>query len=45
MPLMNAMQLHRLGTEDVLRNEDVAIPCPAPREILIEVQAAGISGQ
>ncbi|MFM9967698.1 MAG: zinc-binding alcohol dehydrogenase family protein [Burkholderiales bacterium] len=43
MPMMKAVQLHRFGAEDVLQYDEVAIPPPGPREILIKVQAAAIN--
>ena len=43
MPMMKAVQIRRFGAEDVLQYEDVAVPSPGPREMLIKVQAAAIN--
>src|SRR5262245_57637778 len=43
MPNMKAVQIHGFGAEDVLRYEDVPIPSPAPRELLIKMEAASVN--
>ncbi len=43
MALMKAVQIHRFGAEDVMQYEDVAIPSPGPRELLIKMQATSVN--
>jgi NADPH2:quinone reductase len=40
---MKAMQIHRFGAEEVLQYDDIAIPSPGPRELLIKVAATSIN--
>ena len=43
MRSMKAIQIHRFGAEDVCQYEDVAVPEPGPREILIKVEATSVN--
>lgn len=40
---MKAIQFHEFGDVDVLRLEDIPVPEPKQREVLIRVQAAGVN--
>ncbi|MFD4260498.1 NADP-dependent oxidoreductase [Streptomyces sp. NPDC058534] len=41
--MMKAIQLHEFGGPDVLRHEEVAVPEPAPGEVLVRVRAVGLN--
>ncbi len=41
--MMKAIQLHEFGGPEVLRHEEVAVPEPAPGEVLVRVRAAGLN--
>lgn len=43
MQTMKAMQIHRFGAEEVMQLDDVAVPSPGPREMLIKVAATSIN--
>ncbi|WP_336053320.1 NADP-dependent oxidoreductase [Streptomyces sp. CA2R101] len=40
---MKAVRLHEFGGPDVLRYEEVAVPEPAPGEVLVRVHAVGLN--
>lgn len=40
---MKAVRIHRFGDEEVLTYEDIPVPVPAPREVLIRVAAASVN--
>ena len=40
---MQAIRIHQFGGPEVLRVEDVPVPEPAPGEVLIKVEAAGVN--
>ncbi len=40
---MKAIRVHEYGDESVLRYEDVPDPEPAPRRVVVKVQAASIN--
>ncbi len=41
--MMKAIRIHDYGTPEVLRYEDVPIPEPGPREVLVRIHAAGVN--
>lgn len=41
--VMKAVRIHTFGGPEVLRLEDLPIPAPAPDEVLIKVEAAGVN--
>jgi NADPH2:quinone reductase len=43
MRSMNAMQIHRFGAEDVMQLDQVEIPSPGPREMLIRIAATSVN--
>jgi NADPH:quinone reductase len=43
MRSMNAMQIHRFGAEDVMQMDQVEIPSPGPREMLIKIAASSVN--
>jgi NADPH:quinone reductase len=43
MPRMKAVQIHRFGAEDVLQLDDIEIPDPGPREMLIKIAATSVN--
>src|SRR3954464_2916148 len=43
MAQMKAVQIHRFGPEDVMQLDDVEIPAPGPREMLIKMHATSIN--
>jgi len=40
--LMKAARVHRFGAIDEIRIEEIPRPAPAPRQVLVRVQAAGV---
>lgn len=40
---MKAIQIHSFGGPEVLRLDDVPVPEPGPREVLVRVHAAGVN--
>ncbi len=40
---MKVIRIHKFGSEDVLRYEDVSIPRPGPSEALVKIDAAGVN--
>ncbi|MET9497655.1 NADP-dependent oxidoreductase [Streptomyces sp. NPDC006552] len=42
-PTMKAIRLHEFGGAEVLRQEEVEVPAPAPGEVLVRVRAAGLN--
>jgi len=43
MPRMKAVQIHRFGAEDVMQLDEVEIPSPEPRQIVIKIAATSIN--
>ena len=43
MRYMKAMQIHRFGGEDVLQCDEIPVPEPGPREMLIKVHATSVN--
>jgi NADPH:quinone reductase-like Zn-dependent oxidoreductase len=43
MPLMKAVQIHRFGAEDVMQLDDVEIPSPEARQMVIKIAATSIN--
>jgi len=41
---MRAIRHHRYGPPDVLWIEEMLIPVPGPRDVLVEVRGAGVGG-
>lgn len=40
---MKAIRVHEFGSAEVMRLEEIAAPVPGPRELLIEIRAAGVN--
>jgi NADPH2:quinone reductase len=40
---MKAMQIHSFGAEDVFRYDDVPVPVPGPRELLVKISASSVN--
>ena len=43
MAQMKAVQIHRFGGEDVMQLDEVAVPSPGPREMLIKMHATSVN--
>jgi NADPH:quinone reductase-like Zn-dependent oxidoreductase len=43
MAQMKAVQIHRFGAEDVMQLDEVAVPVPGPREMLIKMHATSVN--
>jgi NADPH2:quinone reductase len=43
MAQMKAVQIHRFGAEDVMQLDEVPVPAPGPREILIKMHATSVN--
>jgi NADPH2:quinone reductase len=43
MPRMKAVQIHRFGAEDVMQLDEVEIPSPEPRQMVIKIAATSIN--
>jgi NADPH:quinone reductase-like Zn-dependent oxidoreductase len=43
MPRMKAVQIHRFGAEDVMQLDEVDIPSPEPRQMVIKIAATSIN--